>query len=53
MLDRYHEGIQCGKETQSVSVVIHADDSTLFLMYEQEISLVLELIRNNEGANGA
>jgi hypothetical protein len=33
-------------------VVIHADNSTLFLMYEQQVSLALEVIRNYEGATG-
>jgi hypothetical protein len=33
--------------------MIHADDSTLFFMYEQEVSLALELIRNYEVATGA
>jgi len=34
-------------------VVIHAEKSTLLLMYEQQVSLALELIRNYEGATGA
>jgi hypothetical protein len=35
MLDRHPEGIQCGNGTQGISWVIHDDDSTLFLIYEQ------------------
>jgi hypothetical protein len=53
MLDRQPEGIQCGNGKQGVSVVIHTDDRTLFLMYEQVVRLALELIRNYEGAKGA
>jgi len=52
MLDRHPKGIQCGNGTQGLSVVIHADDSTLFLTHEQ-VSVALELIRNYEGATGA